>query len=344
MVQYNLVERKSGSPTAVQLHPPLGIIDALSAGLDAVVRHPWLVLIPLVLDMFLWVGPRIQAPGLYRSLEPTFRQMTIDLTSSEARFAAQELSKAIDRFFTQYNLFAWLSVGLVGVPVVNAGIDATLKLVTGSPPIMWRVDGFDSYLLVLVVFTGVGLLLAALFWAMLGGYVRGESLQTARWLKQSFQLWKQLLLLMAVVVGLFLMAIFPLSMVMLTIGTFSPGLASVVPLLALGIAVWLILMCFFTPHGLVLQHMSLSRAVGISILIVRTNFLPTTGLVVVFMAISFGMGLIWEGLVADSWLRLIAMAGNALIGTGLIVASLFFYQNRITILFESHHWPLPAGQ
>jgi hypothetical protein len=56
------------------------------------------------------------------------------------------------------------------------------------------------------------------------------------------------------------------------------------------------------------------------------------------------MGLIWEGVIADSWLRLIAMAGNALIGTGLVVASLFFYQNRITILFESHHWPLPAGR
>ena len=25
-------------------------------------------------------------------------------------------------------------------------------------------------------------------------------------------------------------------------------------------------------------------------------------------------------------------------------ASLLFYQNRVVILFESHHWPLPAGR
>lgn len=344
MVQYNLVERKPRSSVTVRTPPPLGVIDALSAGLDAVLRHPWLLLIPLVLDLFLWIGPRIQAPNLYRSVEPTLRQMTTEMTSSEGRFAAQELGKAVDRFFTQYNLFAWLSAGLVGVPVVNSSIDATLRLVTGSPPIVWQVDGFDSYLLVLLVLTSSGLFISALFWTGLGGYVRREQLQAARWLQQSFQLWKQLLLLLAIVIGLAVMAIFPLSIVMLTIGAFSPALASFVPLLAMGLAAWIVLVCVFTPHGLVLQHMSLSRAIGTSILLVRTNFTPTAGLVVIFIAISFGMGLIWEGVAADSWLRLITMVGNAIIGTGLVVASLLFYQNRITILFESHHWPLPAGR
>ncbi len=344
MVQYSLVERKPGSPSTVQTQPALGIIDALSTGLDAVLRHPWLLLIPVMLDLFLWIGPRIQAPNLYHSLEPALRQMTTEMTSFEARFAAQELGKAVERFFTQYNLFAWLSVGLVGAPVVNGGIDATLKLVTGSPPIMWQVDSFGSYLLMLIVLTSIGLFISALFWTTLGGYVRGEPLQVARWLKQSFQLWKQLLLLIAMAVSLALMSIFPLSMVMFTLSVFSAGLASLVPLLAIGVAAWIILVCIFTPHGLVLQHMPLSRAINISILIVRTNFTPTTGLVVIFIAISLGMGLIWESVAADSWLRLIAMAGNAIVGTGLIVASLLFYQNRLTILFESHHWPLPAGR
>ena len=109
-------------------------------------------------------------------------------------------------------------------------------------------------------------------------------------------------------------------------------------------SVWIVLVCLFTPHGLVVHHMPLSRAINTSIVIVRANFAPVVSLVVVAIAISIGMGLIWEGLAADSWLRLIAIAGNAVIGTGLIIASLLFYQNRVTILFESHHWPLPAGR
>src|SRR5512136_1584427 len=179
MVKYNLMERKPALPSTTQQRPVLGVIDALSAGLDAVLRHPWLLLIPLLLDLFLWVGPRMQAPALYRSFEPTLRQMTTAMTSSEARLAAQELGQAIERFFTQYNLFAWLSAGLIGVPVVNGGIDATLKLVTGSLPILWQVDSFDGYLLVFVLFTVAGLFISALFWTMLGNYVRGEPWQVA---------------------------------------------------------------------------------------------------------------------------------------------------------------------
>ena len=326
------------------MQPTLGIIEALSAGLDVVLRHPWLLLIPVLLDLFLWVGPRLHAPTLYRSFEPALRQMTTQMTTSEARYAAQELSKVVDQFFTQFNLLAWLSAALIGVPVVNGGIDATLKLVTGSAPLVWPVDSFEGYLLVFMLATAIGLFISALYWTLLGDYVRGETFQTVRWLRRSFEVWKKLLVLAVIVVGLLVISIFPMSMVMFTLSAFSGGLASLVPLLALGVAVWIVLVCIFTPHGLVVHHMPLGRAINTSIMIVRTNFAPVVNLVVVAIAISIGMGLIWEGLAADSWLRLIAIAGNAVIGTGLIIASLLFYQNRVTILFESHHWPLPAGR
>jgi hypothetical protein len=177
---------------------------------------------------------------------------------------------------------------------------------------------------------------------MLGDYVQGEPWQAARWLRQSFEIWKKLLLLMIIVVGLALLSIFPLSIVMFTLSAFSAGLASLIPLLVMGMAAWIVLVCMFTPHGLVLYQMTLGRAVSTSTMIVRANFTPTVGLVVIAIAISVGTGLIWEELAADSWLRLAAIAGNAIIGTGLVMASLLFYQNRVTILFESHHWPLPA--
>ena len=338
------MERKPEHPSTVQTQPALGIIEVLSAGLDAVLRHPWLLLIPVLLDLFLWVGPRLQAPALYGAMEPTLRQMTMEMTSSDARYAAQELSKAVEQFFTQFNLFAWLSVVLIGVPVINGGINATLKLVTGGPPLLWQIDSLNSYLLALLLFTVAGLFISALFWVMLGNYVWGEPWQAARWLRQSFEVWKKLLLMTIIVVGLALLSLFPLSMVMFTLSVFSAGLASFIPLLATGVAAWIILMCLFTPHGLVLHRMPLGRAVSTSIMIVRANFAPTAGLVMIAIAVSVGMGLIWEALAADSWLRLIAIAGNAIIGTGLIVASLLFYQNRVVILFESHHWPLPAGR
>jgi hypothetical protein len=100
--------------------------------------------------------------------------------------------------------------------------------------------------------------------------------------------------------------------------------------------------CVFTPHGIALHRMPLGRAVNTSILIVRANLTPTAGLVAVMVAISIGMNVIWGALAVDSWLRLVAIVGNAIIGAGLIVASLLFYRNRVSVLFESHHWPLPS--
>ena len=91
------MERKPGLPTAAQARPALGVIEALSAGFDAVLRHPWLLLIPVLLDVFLWVGPRLHAPQLYQSFAPTLRQMTAQMTTSEARYATQEMSKVVTR-------------------------------------------------------------------------------------------------------------------------------------------------------------------------------------------------------------------------------------------------------
>jgi hypothetical protein len=338
------VERKPGLPSTTQTRPVLGVIDALSAGFDAVLRHPWLLLIPVLLDLWLWIGPRLHAPDLYQFFAPTLRQMMRQMTTSESRYAAQELNKAVEQFFTQFNLLAWLSIGLIGVPIVNGGIWATVNLVTGAAPLLWRVDTFEGYVAVFVLASAIGLLIAASYWTLLGDYVRGEAFLAGRWLKRSLLVWKSLLVLALIVIGLIVISLFPLSMLMLTIGVFSPELASFVPLVALGLAVWSVLVCLFTPHGLVVYHMPLSRAINTSILIVRANFAPVTGLVALALALSLGMGLIWDGLAADSWLRLIAMAGNALVGTGLIMASLLFYQNRVLILFESHHWPLPAGR
>lgn len=343
MVKYNLVERKPAAPSTTQSQPVLGVIDALSAGLDSVLRHPWLLLIPLALDLFLWVGPRVQAPALYQYFDPAFKQMLADVPSVDSRLAVQDLSKMLNAFFTQYNLFAWLSVGLVGVPVVNAGVDATLKLVTGGPPVLWQIASPDGYVLLMFVFTGIGLLISALFWALLGEYVRGDSFQAARWLRDSLAIGRQLVLLLLLVVAVVFISILPLSMLMLTLGAFSPALASLVPVLAMTGGLWIIFMCMFTPHGIALHRMPLSRAVRTSIAVVRANFMPTMGLVAVMVAISFGMGLIWGELAADSWFRLVAIAGNAIIGTGLIVASLLFYRNRAGVLFESMHWPLPSN-
>ena len=46
------------------LPPPPGVIGSLRAGFDAVSKHIGLILLPVALDIFLWLGPRLSVGGL----------------------------------------------------------------------------------------------------------------------------------------------------------------------------------------------------------------------------------------------------------------------------------------
>ena len=339
------MERKSPSDSAsAQQRPALGVIDAVSAGFGAILRRPWVLSVPIVLDMFLWLGPRASAPVLYQSFSPLVQDMVSSTSSTDTRLAVVEMGKLLENFFAQFNLFSWLSAGWLGVPIVNGGLDATAPLVTGSMPLGVTVNDFGAYLLLMVASGVAGLFLSGLYWTMLASCVRGQGVEVRQWVKVGYHMWLRLLLLALILFSLTLVSIFPLSMAMMVVGAFSVELASFIPALAMVAALWLMFYGIFTLHGLALYEVSLSRAVRLSIQVVRTNFAATLALVITALVIDLGIGLIWDGLPADSVLRLIAILGHAVTSTGVFLASLFFYQNRSLILFERFHWPVPGQE
>ena len=38
---------------------PSGLIDTIQSGFNTINRHLWLLLLPLVVDLFLWLGPQL---------------------------------------------------------------------------------------------------------------------------------------------------------------------------------------------------------------------------------------------------------------------------------------------
>ena len=41
-----------------------GVIETLSNGYGVVNRHPWILLLPILLDLFLWLGPQVSVAQL----------------------------------------------------------------------------------------------------------------------------------------------------------------------------------------------------------------------------------------------------------------------------------------
>ena len=296
------------------------------------------MIIPLVLDLFLWVGPRLQASALYAQFQPNFTSISAGL-DADGKLAVQDMSSIVQDFLTHYNLFSWMSVTLVGVPAVNTTIDASAPLVTGTSPQSLPVADVGTYLGVSAVLTGLGLILGGLFWTMLTVSVRGEPFDLTQWLRNGLSVGRQLIVLTLLALIMVLVAMFPLSFIMALLSAVSLGLASFLPALMITAILWIVFYLAFTVHGLALYHLPLSRALRISALIARVFFASTLGLVTLSLLIYAGLGVIWDQFPPDSWLRIIAMVGNAFIAAGLASASLIYYHNRSTILAERLNLP-----
>jgi hypothetical protein len=329
VVKLDVVEREPVSRPAVKDRPTIGVIESISTGFDAVARHPWLMLAPFALDLFLWLGPRLQAGALYVQFAPYLQNLPATL-DADMQAAIQQAGQMVQEFFTKFNLFSWLSTGFLNLPTINAGSDSTASLVTGATPNVWQIGDLGSYALAFVVLNIIGLLIAALVWTLLIDVLR----QTPFDLRRCLRLWGRLTaFVLAILVGIAGLVLV-LSLLTALIGLLSLELAALIPLVALSMGLWVVFYLVFTVHGMALYELPIVRAARLSMVLIRLFFAPTLGLLFVSGAIYLGLGLIWDSFAIDSWARLIAMAGNAFIVAGLMMASLVFYQNRSAILLD----------
>ena len=51
------------------LPPPPGIINSIKAGFDTIASHITAILLPLLLNLFMWLGPRLQMTTLFDSVK-----------------------------------------------------------------------------------------------------------------------------------------------------------------------------------------------------------------------------------------------------------------------------------
>lgn len=306
-----------------QPRQPLGVIQSLSSGFDLVTRHPELMLLPLLLDVFLWLGPRLSAYPLFRaSIELLQSPDVVEALGAASAQQLQILEKVLDQAGQTFNLFWWLSPALLGVPGLMVGAPA-LKLPNGLPPV-WPISSGFTYLALFAVLSILGLALSAAYWGMLASRVRQEPLSLGHIGALWWALFKITILL--TVVGLLIG--FPVLVAMTLAALFSPLVAQLVLLMGLSLMIWVLFSLAFTVHGIALRGISVLRAVQTSVLLMRIYGLPTTGLILIALAIYIGLGFVWNIPPADSWLKAAGILGNAFVATGLITATALYYMDR----------------
>ena len=290
-----------------------------------VTRQLWLLALPVGLDLFLWLGPRLNAAGLWS----LFQLAIPSGLDAQTRLFAQDLQVTLRQAIESANWFGGLRPLLFGVPGLVNG--ATQALPDGDRPAEWVLASPAVFFAVLIVLMAVGVGLGGLYWSLIARQVRDGRIDWAAALGRMTEVWPKLLGQALLMIGLVLLIWLVVAALSLVLGAASGLLGALLVMLALSLLIWLLFYLSFSMHGIVLYNQPVIDSMRASIWLGRAHFTPTLGLLCAVIAVEWGMRLIWNLAPGDSWLWAVSIGGNAFVVTGLSMATMVYYADRVPI-------------
>ena len=309
------------------LPPPPGVIGALKAGFDAVSNHIGLILLPVALDIFLWLGPRLSIGGL---VNPFFKLMfdeaRTSVTSPTDLKRFTDFQSGFSEVLERFNLLSLLG-RLQTFPIgISSLLAQTMPVKTplGLQAVV-QVSSLPGLIGLMFLFILVGWSAGGLYFRWVSGTALGYSKPEV---EVSF-VWAilQTMILSAIwFIGL-MMILIPMMLVLTVLTFLSPALASGAFFVMLILSFWLIVPLFFTPHGIFVRRQNAFHSIFTSLRMARFS-LPTSGLFVLSaLLLTTGLNYLWSVPPDDSWMLLVGIAGHAFITTTLLAASFVYYRD-----------------
>jgi hypothetical protein len=262
-----------------ELPPPPGVMGSLRHGFNAVSSHVWLILLPLMLDLLLWLGPRLSVGTLVNPFfKLAFSQMRTTMTSASdlQRFAVYQstFNEMVERF-NLLSLIGRLQTFPVGISSLLAQT-MPVQNPLGSQDVV-QITSLPGFLGLAFLFTVVGWVMGGLYFRSVSGIALGD-VNRVTMISLSWAILQTLILSFLWVVGLIVILI-PTMVVLTFLTLLSPLLASGILLIALFFSFWLIVPLFFTPHGIFVRRQNAFYSIFTSLKMARFT-LPTSALFV----------------------------------------------------------------
>jgi len=286
-------------------------------------------LIPVALDLLLWLAPHFSVVTLTGEAARWYRELgAVEGMPTDAALLTQQVAATIEQFGSDFNLLsALVSTTLLHVPslLVNSAPSSPLPAIELTTP----AEAFVFW----VIFSVLGLLIGVVYLGLLarrlpiGGMAAVRSSVLAG---RAIAQWLQVIAFVLLVALLLLAIYLPLSVVISILTLISPALGSLVGLGSGALALVLFFYLYFATAGIVMDNLSAPGAIKQSFLLVRTHFFATLGFFALSTLIGLGISLLLARLASYAlWAVTPAILLNAYIGTGLAMALLIFYRTRL---------------
>jgi hypothetical protein len=308
-------EQKSASP---------GVWSTLAAGFDLTAKHPWIIILPMLVDVFIWLGPRLR-------FQRIIEQLVAGLPSE---VEIMELTQQLVEVGPQTNLFSVLSVPLLGVPALLAGLAPEKTPISVG---ILDVNSGLNWLGLLIILSIAGLFLSAIYYVTISVVISqrekvGESEAVTQWFRRISTSWLRFLGLALLFLLVAMLVYIPFSIIGAVFFLLSPLLGTMVILVAPFIIFWIAIYLSFTPPGITLNNRSLIQAVKESVQLVQKN-LPVV-LLMILAILLLGTIVDWVLVAAENgtWFTLFNILIHAFVHTGFVTAFFILYQDRFVVL------------
>ena len=301
--------------------------DTLKTGLDLTTKHVWLILLPVLLDGFFWLGPRLSI----RPVVESFMTLMVEQAAAPEQSASmiEQYKEFQELYAGAVNLFSSLNLPLIGVPTLMSG---AIPAQTPIPTTTIELDNVGLILLLVGLFSVAGLLLSIVYYSLVAQAVHEEGVHISwLWRKLPHQTMSLALMLMVIglVGGIFFVPFFCLS---LFASYFNITFAFLLAFVGMMPGMTLVLYSFFSPHGVLFYDRPPLSAIRESIALVRAHQSTTVSLFVLLYLLSYGMTWLWRLADDGSWLTLVSIVGHGFVSTALAAATFIFYRDRYPTL------------
>lgn len=308
----------------------MGVIESLSAGYRFLGRRLELLLVPILLDLLFWLGPRLSVAPLLKQLSAFYTQAAdVEGMPVEMTDMSQQMATLLQQTGESSNLLGVLAnSSLLHVPSLLAtGLSAESGTVI-------EIQSPLAAILLLLGFSLIGVLLGVIYMDMLARILPlGDGPKPVRFEEFTavvLRHWLMVLLYAALLIVALVIGSIPIALIVTLLSLLSPFIGSLLVMLLSGTMLVLFFYLYFVSAALIMDNLPVHRAIMQSFVMVRNNFWATFGFILLYNVIMLGFAFLMAGIANMTPIGTIAaILIYAYIGSGLVMALLVFYRTRI---------------
>ncbi len=295
------------------------IVQALISGFNTIANKPGLILIPIMLDLFLWFGPALRVEDVFSSFISGLTHLPGG-SSIEVTTILDNYQAVLRDVIANFDLTNSLHTLPIGVPSLMVTKPAFLNPL--GQPLTFNLNTTIQFLLFWLLFVLIGFFLGSLYFHNISNQVITLFDNSFKSLVKAFL---QILLIPITLLILMMIISIPLAMVITFVTLISPTISQFLISLASLFLLWALMPLIFTPHGIFLYHQNLIAAMVTSVKVVRLSMTQTAWFILTSFLLIEGLNYLWQSPNVDNWLLLVGIFGHAFISTAVVAASFHFY-------------------